>query len=230
MSSKHSWDFFSKDYEDTVFSVTSSRPRRKMFLKFLKYPLVLNLGAGPLPYMNQEMIRAGFKIVANDISRKMIKESSNRFSNQNLYFVNANNLNLPFKSNSFNSVLAINSILPENRKKIDLMLLECLRVLRKFGKFVGFFPAWETSIKAKEHLGLVEKLDEKLIRVYETTGWQCYQTHDTLSNHLKNVGFSKYVVKRILLKSKAEIESMKAIYSINTQNCLMFEYLAIAEK
>lgn len=230
MNSTKSWDYFSKKYEEKVFSVTSSRPRRKMFLKHLKPSLVINLGTGSLPYMNQELVRAGFTVVASDISHAMIKENVKKFTHNSLRFITADNRNLPFIDNYFDSILAINSILPEERKDVDLMLKESHRVLKKSGIFVGFFPAWETSMKARDRLGLLEKLDKRNIRVFETTGWQCYQTKETLLNHLVNVGFENILIQQILLKSKAEIDSMKSIYNIDTRKCLMFEYLAVAQK
>ncbi|NOJ32575.1 MAG: hypothetical protein DA329_10600, partial [Candidatus Nitrosocosmicus sp.] len=195
-----------------------------MFLKHLIAPLVLNLGTGPLPYMNQDLIRGGFKVVASDISLAMIRESSKTFSHKHLSFIIADNRNLPFDDNFFDSILAINSILPERREDVDRMLRESYRVLKKSGRFVGFFPAWETSLKTRECFGAIETLDEENFRVFETTGWQCYQTEETLYNHLKNAGFLKIMIKRVLLKSKAEIRSMKRIYNIDTRKCLMFEH------
>ena len=180
------WDQFAREYENKVFSVTSSPVRRKMFLKYLKPPFILNLGSGPLPFMNQELINKAFKIIANDISKNMIHESAKRFSHINLKFVNTDNCNLSFKDETFDSVLSINSILPEYRNEVDQMLNEIFRVLKNFGVFVGFFPSWEASIKAEKCFGQIEILDHSNLRVYETTGWQCYQSKETIYKHLKN--------------------------------------------
>ena len=230
MDSRTSWDAFSKDYEDKVFSVTSSRARRMMFLKYLRPGLVLNLGTGSLPHMNQELITANFMVIASDISSQMINESSTFFSHKNLSFILADNVALPFKHGRFDSVLSINSILPETRSQVDQMLSEVHRILKKTGTFVGFFPSWETSLKARDRLGLKEILDEENIRIYETTGWQSYQTKETLSNHLKRARFSEFRIIRVFLKSKAEIASLRRIYGVDTRGCIMFEHLGIAVK
>jgi SAM-dependent methyltransferase len=227
---ERSWDDFSVGYEDRVVSITSSEPRRRMLQKHLEPELVLNMGTGPLPYMNSDLVAGGFRVVANDISFAMLTEAARAPRGNDLSLVNGDSRLLPFPLGTFDSVLAINSILPEHRVEVDCMLRESFRVLRPTGVFVGLFPAWEACLKVRRCFGPIEKLDFDGQRVFETTGWQCYQTRNALYAHVSNAGFPRVVIRRVSLRSKEEIESLRAIHNIDTSKCLVFEHLVVARK
>jgi ubiquinone/menaquinone biosynthesis C-methylase UbiE len=138
MKPKMVWNKIAKDYEGEVLSLTKISKRREQILKAIRKGIVLNLGTGSMPYLNKDLIRQGNKVVATDYSRPMLKAARHSFSHANLEYKLADNKKLSFKDNIFDSVISINSTLPEKRQEVRLMIKEVWRVLRPTGKFVAF--------------------------------------------------------------------------------------------
>ncbi len=224
------WDKFAKDYEDKVLSLTKVLQRRKQILATVKKGKILNLGTGPIPYLNQDLIKSGNIVVGTDISQKMINVAKSLFIHPNLKYKRADNKNLPFNNESFDAVISVNSILPKERNDVDVMIKEVYRVLKKSGKFVAILPSYKNVKRAVKIFGTNPKLDDKQFRVWDNDQWQCFHTLETINKMMIENGFKHYKLRKVFLKTKEEIRQIKKIHGINTLKHFIYEYFLVAEK
>jgi SAM-dependent methyltransferase len=230
MSNPTRWAPLATDYETTVFSPTVPTERRRMFLRLARGPRVLNLGTGPLPHLNQDLVRAGHRVIATDWSEKMLAVAAVRFAHSDLQYVLADHRALPFPPDTFDTVLAVNSMLPDDPREVPQMLREAHRVLSPGGRFVGFFPAWESWLQGQRVFRVPLALDHEGMRVLGTIGWQYFPSREALFGHFAGGGWSPFSVRTVFLRSLEEVQLLHSIYGIDTTRCPMFEYLALAAK
>lgn len=223
------WGKFAKDYEKKVISLTKVPRRRKQILKEIKRGKILNLGTGPTPYLNMALIKNN-TVTATDFSKEMLDAAKNAFTHKNLEYKKADSRNLPFADESFDSIISINSIIPEKRKEADIIIKEAYRVLKPRGRFIAILPSYDNAKKAVKIHRIRLKLDEKQLRVWDSGQWQCFHTLETIGEMMGRSGFKKYKVRKLFLKTKEEIRQIRKIYGINASKHLVYEYFLVAEK
>lgn len=224
------WIQFSENYDEKVFSLTSIPQRRKQILENLKQGKVLNLGCGSAHYLNVDLVKQRNIVVATDFCQAMLDVAQPRFTHPNLTYLLADSRNLPFEDFEFDSVVSVNSILPPERKDVNIMAEEVYRVLKKNGVFVAFLCSYDNVKKAKRDLNLEIELDDEQMRVMDTTGWQCFHTPDSIEELMKGTGFSDYKFNNVFLKTRKELNEFRRLYGVDTSKCLSYEYLLVARK
>lgn len=224
------WDKYAQNYEKKALSLTKVPQRRKQMLSEIKKGKILNLGTGPTSYLNQDLIKTGNVVVATDFSQKMLNVAASLFTHPNLKYKLADNRNLPFDNKSFDSVISVNSILPEKRKDVDIMIGEIHRVLKPNGKFVAILPSYDNVKRAARIYGVNLKLDSKQLRIRDSGQWQCFHTPKTIDKTMVKNGFKKYKLRKVFLKTKEEIKQIKRIYGIDTSKHFIYEYFLVAKK
>jgi len=230
MAEEKNWIEFSEEYDQKVFSLTSFPNRRKQILDKVKKGRVLNLGCGPTSYLNKELIEKENVVVASDFCKEMLDSAKKEYNHPGLDYVLADSRDLPFEDYSFNSVIAINSILPPERKQVKEIFSECYRVLKDNGVLVAFLPSFDSSERSIEELGLEIELDKEQMRERDTSGWQCFHTFQSICKEVDKFGFSRYRCTKVNLDSKEEVSEMKRMYDIDTSECFIYEYLLTAVK
>jgi ubiquinone/menaquinone biosynthesis C-methylase UbiE len=224
------WNPFSKDYDKKVFSLTRIPQRRKQILERISIGKILNLGCGPTPYLNQDLIAQENHVIATDFCQSMLDEAKKTFSNPNIKYVLADSRNLPFKDLEFDSVISVNSILPQEREDVYKIGSEVNRVLGKGGIFVAFLCSYDSVKRANQNLGLAIQCDDNQIRAMDTTGWQCFHTPNSISDLMRRAGFSSYNFKKVFLKTKQEKQELRRLYGADTSKSFIYEYLLVARK
>lgn len=224
------WEPFCEEFDKNIFSLTKFTHRRRQILSRITSGKVLNLGTGSTTYLNRALINQENIVIATDYCKKMLDVAKKRFQHKNLKYVLSDSRNLKFKNETFDSVIAVNSILPEKRSCVKKMFKEVYRVLKPKGKFVAFLTAFDSAQKAVKELGLQLKIDEKRRRVYDTTGWQCFHDYSTIGKELRYAGFENYHYEKVYLDSEEEKREIKRLYGVNTEDSPLHEYLVVARK
>jgi len=225
------WKGFAENYDERVFSLTKIPRRREQVLEKVQKGKVLNMGCGSAPYLNRDLITQGNHVTATDFCHKMLQVSRRQFNHPNLEFMLADSKHLPFDSDTFDTVISVNSILPEKRSDAYRMVNEAYRVLKKEGVFIAFLCSFDSAMKSVERLGLdSELLDHEHKRVRDTVSWQCFHTPELIKDMMEKTGFQKYEYWKVFLKTKMEISELNRLYSIDTSKCFVYEYFLAAEK
>jgi ubiquinone/menaquinone biosynthesis C-methylase UbiE len=224
------WNKIAKDYEEEVLSLTKVSKRREQILRAIKKGAVLNLGTGSMPYLNKDLIRQGNKVIATDYSQPMLKAARHSFSHANLEYKLADNKKLPFKDNVFDSVVSINSILPEKRQEVRLMIKEVWRVLKPAGDFVAFLPSFEAVLESMAIYKTNPRIDRKNYRMFDSGQWQCFHTVKSIEKVMKESGFKKYKIRKVLQNTAEEIRQIKRIYGVNVSKHPSYHHFLVAEK
>ena len=225
---KEKWDNFSEDYDDKVYSITKFPIRRKQIIDNLDPGKILNIGCGSAPHLNNDLIKYG-QVIATDFCEEMIKNAQKNFQHENIEYLVADTRNLPFQDNEFESVVSANSILPPNREHITEMAQEIYRTLKYDGVFVGFLPSFDcTSEIDVEKWGV--KVDKKNKREWDTTGWQCFHTPETINDEIISAGFRRYNIEKVYFDTVEEISELKRLYGIDSSKPPIHEYLLVAIK
>jgi len=230
------WDKFSVRYTDTVFCPTKFSALRAQILKSIKPSGVLDMGCGPVTFLLQDLVqRSDLQVFASDFSYSMLQKASKGLGSNDVYFVLADNKKLPFGDRSLDTIISVNSILPENRNDVDPMISEISRVLTSAGRLVAIFPAFETSVMGKEHWGIEVLIDTVNHREYDTTGWQCFYTNDDIEELMERHNFSNWRIERFYFTFNEGISTIRKIYGDKiSRNTLLryplFEHFVIAEK
>lgn len=144
-------DYLSKD-EDPITVFLSSIIYKDVCGGLSKDLLILEVGCGYGWGANQ-LSRNGF-VVATDVDTKSIEIAKRRYrKNKRLKFKLADSLNLPFKSSTFDAVIAIEII--EHLENVNKFLKETRRVLKKGGILSIATPNREHfGVKLRRKLGL----------------------------------------------------------------------------
>ncbi len=173
------WDAFSADYVEKVFSPLQFPEIVRRIVSEVRPGCVLDMGCGPTPYLLRELAALPrVKLYATDYSQRMLDVASRYFRDGEVIFVLADHLSLPFDDGFFDTVISINSILPECRDQVGPMIAQAMRVLKQGGRFVALLPAFETSLMARDNWKMEIRIDEVGHREFDTTGWQCFYTKE----------------------------------------------------
>lgn len=230
------WEPFSIGYTEKVFCVSMFSAKRERILAAIRPGRVLDMGCGPVTFLLRDLVNfKNMKVFATDFCLKMLKAAQQSLQSDNLLFVLADNRSLPFPDGSLDTVISVNSILPEDRSDVDLMVAEVFRVLRDTGRFVAVLPAFETSIMAWDHWGIEIQIDTVNHREYDTTGWQCFYTRDDIDELMTRHGFASYHSERLYFMSDKEIDAIRKLYGNEMPverllNYPLFEHFVVAEK
>jgi len=225
------WIEFSEGYDEKVFSLTKFPKRRDQILRFVHNGRVLNLGAGPLNYLNRDLIKEGSYVVVSDFCQAMLEHARKELQHSRLEHVVADSKHLPFADESFNTIISVNSILPQTRQEVDLMVKEIYRTLKTRSHFIAFLCAYDSAKQTIKTLGLKEEVDDEQERVVcYTTGWQCFHTPQSITRMMRKAGFSDYNFAKIFLDTPEEIAELDKLYGIRNAQSLVFEYLLVGRK
>ncbi|MGY0693644.1 class I SAM-dependent methyltransferase [Virgibacillus sp. FSP13] len=91
---------------------------------------ILDIGCGD-GYGSYKLHNVGYQVTGVDLSTEMIRRAKDRVPNEEIEFLQGNVMNLPFDSNSYNGVMAINVL--EWTEQPAIALKELQRVLKKDG-------------------------------------------------------------------------------------------------
>ncbi|MFH1064259.1 MAG: class I SAM-dependent methyltransferase [Candidatus Woesearchaeota archaeon] len=224
------WSDYAKDYEEKVFSLTSVPQRRRQIVERIQSGKVLNMGCGSVPYLNQDLIAAGNRVVASDLCPEMLRESMIQYTHPDLSHMLADSRDIPERDCTFDTVVSVNSILPPQRSDADHMFSEAYRVLKPEGILVAFLVAYSNPKRLDDILGLGLKFDEEQKRMWDTGEWQCYHDPDTISRNMTESGFLSYTLEKVWLKTKNETGQLSRIYGYDAAKTLSFEWLLSAVK
>jgi len=181
------WKEFSERYESKVFSVTSFPARRQKILRGVLPGIVADLGCGPLGLMLREICGlANTVVIGTDFCWEMLVESKRHTKECDVHYVLADNRCLPFQDRSIDTVVSVNSFLPESREEVESIFQQVARVLRRGGRLVALLPSFEMSLIARDKWEMPLRLDLDNHREWDTSGWQCFYTRsdiDELAQH-----------------------------------------------
>ena len=226
---KNDWKKFSINYDNDVFSVTKFKHNIDKILKEVKKWKVLNLWTWPTPYLNIELVKNNI-VYASDWSNDMIITAKSLFEIDNLYYVSTDSRSLVFEDNFFDTVISINSILPELQSEVLQMFEQVYRVLKKEWKFIWIIPSYENNIYLNNEANAGIKIDEKELRCWDTTWWQCLQSEESLKRTLEKSGFTNYTIDRIYFDTNEEILEQGKLYWFDAYKYKRWEYFVIAYK
>lgn len=230
------WDRFCADYLNKVFSPLQFASVRRQLLQEVKLPRVLDMGCGPTPFLLRDLLHLpGIDLFANDFSLKMLDAAKRQFPAGAIRFVYGDNRRLPFDDAFFDTVLSINSILPEHRDQIEEMFAEVVRVLKPGGRLVALLPAFETSLMARDNWHMEIRVDIANHREYDTTGWQCFYTREDITDLMTRHRFGSYKLEPLYFDSEDAIAEIRKIYGQYLSPELLreyplFEHFLIADK
>jgi ubiquinone/menaquinone biosynthesis C-methylase UbiE len=222
------WAQFSKSYDDKIYSLTKTPKHREQVTRNIAPGETLNIGTGSTPYMNHHLIDGGHNVVATDFCEEMLSEARSQFTHPRLRYILADTKNLPFKNNSFDNVISMNSILPQEREDIIPMFYNIHRVLKKGGIFTAFLPSFDCGEGLSKEWGLT--LDKENLREHDTTGWQCFHTPESINGELGSLEWETLRIEKIFLDEPEDIEQLKNIYHVDTSKTPIYEYLITARK
>lgn len=230
------WQQFSHDYEKKVLSVTSFPEKRQRILREIEPGIAADLGCGPLGLMLQGICRLpNTTAIGTDICLDMVLESK-RQTGECVQYILADNRCLPFIDQTLDTVVSVNSFLPESRVEVDLIFREVARVLRQGGRLVALLPAFEMGIVARDKWKMDVRLDLDHHREWDTSGWQCFYTLSDIKEQMQRHRFSSYRVETVSFSSPQEVDHVWSIYGNNEKKIPkdefmehpLFEHLLIA--
>jgi SAM-dependent methyltransferase len=230
------WDPFSDGYTEKVFTPLQFPDLVRRIVSEVRPGRVLDMGCGPMPYLLRKMAALpGVEVYASDYSPKMLDAARRHFREGEVTFVLADHLELPFRDAFFDTVISVNSILPETRDQVGPMVAQALRVLKPGGRFVALLPAFETSLMARDDWKMEIRIDEAEHREFDTTGWQCFYTAQDVAELMKAHQLGRYRLERVYFDSDDAVTAIRKIYggSLSAQvlsQYPLFEHLLVAEK
>jgi len=213
MLARTAWDRFADSYLDRVFSAIAFPDKRERLIQLTPPGSVLDFGCGPLPFLVNDLLRPSNRsVIACDFSLSMITALRTSLDTQHARLLLADGQALPLRTSSLDAVLAINSIVPEERDQVDLIVAEVARVIRPGGRLVAILPAFEMSLIAARSWGIDIQLDLERHREYDTTGWQCYFTEGDITLLMTRHGFSQFVIERLYFTSDEQTAMIRHVY------------------
>ncbi|MBR9701222.1 class I SAM-dependent methyltransferase [Candidatus Woesearchaeota archaeon] len=226
------WAEFAQNYDEKIYSVTRFSKNRDYLLERVPHGRILNLGTGPTPYLNQDLLSRGDKVVASDYCAGMLAEAQRLFTADGLNFVLSDaRQETPWKG-IFDGVVSINVILPETQDQVAKMLNYVYESLNVGGTFVGLFMSFEyiNMLNNTPDFPADEELDFENLRVHDTTGWQCAQSKQSLSEHLEKAKFFNFNIETIHYDSPEELESFLSLYKVSLEKYPCEQHVAVARK
>jgi len=233
---QEAWDPFIAGYTEKVFAPLQFPDVVRRIVTEVRPGRILDMGYGPTPYLLRKLAALPrVKVYASDYSQKMLDEARRYFREGEVTFVLADHRNLPFDDAFFDTVISVNSILPETRDQVGPMVTQALRVLKPGGRLVALLPAFETSLMARDHWKMEIRIDEAGHREFDTTGWQCFYTAEDVAKLMKAHELSGYRLDRVEFKSDDAVAAIRKIYggSLSAEvlhKYPLFEHLLVADK
>jgi len=228
------WDTLAEEYDEAVYSLTKYPEKRARILEEITDKTrVLIVGCGSASYLQEQILaeKEGVKIVASDFSKGMIDISQQSFSDPSLSHFCADTQNLPFKSGTFDSAVSTNSIIPEERKQVRAMFKAIFDVLKEDGIFVTYLPSFEAANEfSLATLGEGLNLDQENQRVWDTVGWQCFHTIETIRQELEDIGFAEIIIQDVAVDSPREAKDLNTLYDSDQASTLFREHFVVAKK
>ena len=207
------WTQFSDRYDATVVSVTSFADKRAQILRDMKPGLVLDAGCGPLGLMLRDVSAApGTHAVGFDFSEAMIAESRRRTADVPVHYALADLRQLPVVNGSIDTMIAVNSFIPETRPEVEAMFHEASRALKPGGRLIAVLPSFEMSLVARDKWGMKVQLDLTNEREWDTSGWQCFYTAAAIARLTDRHGFSRHALDRLVFSTPDEIAHIRRVY------------------
>jgi|WetSurMetagenome_2_1015567.scaffolds.fasta_scaffold102255_2 ubiquinone/menaquinone biosynthesis C-methylase UbiE len=117
---------------------------------------ILEIGCGTGNYIHELARVLGINSIGIDINSEMLVEATRKKSGENISFIHADAHSLPFESETFDTVLAVNSI--HQMSDISDVFHEANRVLKKEGIFYIITP-----VKSKLKDFFIYTLSKKLL-------------------------------------------------------------------
>lgn len=227
MASEHKlWDEFAHTYDAAIFHLTKYPRIRKKLLKSTMRGLILDLGCGPRGLLLNEMQSHGDIAIGLDISYEMLEKAKQFFRGQ---LICGDSKSLPFQNETCDSVVSVNSILPEQRSDVSVMFSEVYRVLKPNGRFVAYLPSYDYGTKVIES-GMELKQDPVDFREWDTGGWQCFYTRSIIENLMKQYGYSEWEINIEIFDGQEELKDAKRIYDFDFSKIPIEEYFLVARK
>lgn len=221
------WNSFAREYDKKIFHLPKYSRIRERVLNHIKQGNVLDFGCGPIGEILNVLKKNGNTVWGVDLSPAMVKEAKKNFSGT---IICADGKNLPFEDNFFDSVVSVNSILPPSREEILPMFKEIYRVLKNGGRFVAYLVSYD-YVKKLLRSGLIDlKVDNENFRVWDTSGWQCFHTKESIETQMQEVGFSEWKIETEIFNKKEESEDLYKIYKVDISTCPPEEYFLVAVK
>jgi ubiquinone/menaquinone biosynthesis C-methylase UbiE len=233
------WKDFSQDYDLKVLSVTSFPKRRQQIMREVTPGVVADLGCGPLGLILRDICRLPETFaIGTDFCYEMLVESSRHTRDCDVAYVLADNRSLPFQSQSLDTIVSVNSFLPETRRDVNLIFGEVARTLKKGGRLVAMLPSFEMSLIARDYWKMPIELDLDNHREWDTLGWQCFYTLSDIDQLIERHSFCHYRVEKISFSSHEEINHFRLVYKDTAKNipierlieAPLFEHLLIANR
>jgi SAM-dependent methyltransferase len=233
------WKTFSHDYETLVFSVTSFAAQRQMILRNVVSGVVADIGCGPLGHLLRDIAQLPKTwTLGSDFCWEMILGSRERTKQSAIHYILTDNRCLALGNSSVDTIVSVNSILPETRAEVEVIFQEVGRVLRKGGRLVAVLPSFEMSLVARDRWGMEQRLDLQNHREWDTSGWQCFFASVDIDDLMKRHQFARYRVERMTFSSMDEIDHIRRVYADRLQGVPLqrlaedplFEHLLVAER
>ena len=221
------WNSFAREYDKKLFFLPKYSRMKERILNNIKSGEVLDFGCGPTGDILNVLKKNGNTVWGVDLSPAMVEGAQKNFSGT---VVCADGKKMPFDDNFFDSVVSINSILPPSCEEILPMFKEIYRVLKNGGRLVAYLVSYD-YVKKLLRSGLIDlKVDGENFRVWDTGGWQCFHTKESIEDQMKEVGFSEWKIEIEIFDKKEELEDFYKIYKVNFSTCLPEEYFLVAVK
>lgn len=233
------WRQFSRSYDAKVLSVTSFPDKRRQILEGVTPGVVLDAGCGPLGLLLSALAdRLAVHAIGFDFCEDMLLESRRHTAGRRVEYVAADLRQLPFSTAAADTIVAVNSFVPETRDEASAMFGEVSRALKPGGRLVAVLPSFEMSLVASDRWGMPLELDVVNQREWDTSGWQCFYTSSEIERLMKRHQFSSHAVHRLTFASPQEIAHIQNVYSAalaavpvdRLRNDPLFEHLLIAER
>jgi SAM-dependent methyltransferase len=233
------WKAFSRNYDSLVFSVTSFAAQRKRILSHAIRGVIADIGCGPLGYLLHDIARLpSTSALGTDFCWDMVSGSRRRTLRSAVRYILTDNRCLALANSSIDTIVSVNSILPETRDEVDIMFREVARVLREGGRFVAVLPSFEMSLVAQDRWGMEQRLDVKNRREWDTLGWQCFYTSDDIGALMKQHRFRHFSIEQMTFSTADEIEHIRHVYGERLHHVPyqrlardpLFEHFLIAER
>jgi len=231
MKKNQEWDNFAGDYDQKVYSITSFPEKRKRIIDNIVPGKIFIAGTGSATYLNRDLIKNPLNyVVAADFNAEMFRKAQSKFTSPRMIYMYADTTDLPF-FDEFDTIISTNSILPENPEQVQAMFDNIYKSLKKGGKFVVYLPSFDANLELTRKFPEYDlRLDETLERVWDTTGWQTFQTEISLRNRLAKSNFLEAKIQKIGIESEKEAQVMEDIYKFDYRNKDWFEYFVVASK
>ena len=209
------WAPFSADFDGTVYSFTRFPRNVDRVVENILCGRVLNMGTGPTDYLNKRLVELENTVVATDFCLEMLAAAKRRFTHPWVEYRLADSRDLPFTA-EFDSVLAINSILPPTREDVVAMFRSARRALKPGGVFVATLMHIDDARYLVEAHGDKWQVDfENKIEI-DTNGPQCAHDGGTVYTEMRAAGWTDFHVSLIYLDTPEEIEDFKRLYDYHT--------------